>query len=320
VLHKNTEKLEHKKFKDLLNYFSEDDVMVVNNTRVFPVRLYANKEKTGASIEVFLLREIDPQTFLWDALVTPARKIRIGNKMFFGESELIAEVIDNTTSRGRTLRFLYDGNHEELIKTLIRLGEPPNPKYLKRANVPEDVERYQTVFAKHYGTVAPPYGGLNFSRELLKRLEIKGVSMQELTLHLGTGSFAQIGVDDISKHKPSAEQMIIPNETAIAINNAKKAEKNICAVGTTVFRALEDQSSPEGIILPCNKWTSRFIFPPHKPQVATHLITSFHMPKSMMQITVSAFAGFELLKEAYRKAIKERYRWGCYGDSMLIMD
>jgi S-adenosylmethionine:tRNA ribosyltransferase-isomerase len=321
VLHRRTQKLEHKRFKDLINYFGEDDVLVLNNARVFPARLYANKEKTGARIEVLLLHELDEKMFLWDTLVDPARKIRISNKIFFGEDELVAEVIDNTTSRGRTLRFLYEGTRDELVALLSRLGEPPLPKqYISREITADDRERYQTVYAKQYGTVSPPYAGLNFSREMLMRLRIKGIGLTEITMHLGTGSFAQIGVDDLGKHKPSAEQIIIPEETAKMVNKARQAHKRVCAVGTTVFRALEDQASPQGIILPCDRWSSRFIFPPYTPQAATHLLTTFHMPKSMMMMTTSAFAGFDLLKEAYRKAIKERYKWGCYGDSMLIMD
>jgi S-adenosylmethionine:tRNA ribosyltransferase-isomerase len=320
VLHRKTQKLEHKTFKDLLNYFDEGDVMVFNNTKVAPVRLFGNKEKTGARIELLLMRELSEENFLWDVLVDPARKIRVGNKVYFGNDELIGEVIDNTTSRGRTLRFLYDGSHLKLQKLLQKLGEPPIPKYLKRANVPEDIERYQTVFAKHEGAVIPPYAGFHFSREILKRLEIKGVNLTELTLHLGIGSSKNIGVEDLSKHKPSAEQLIVSAETAKIVNDAKLAQKRVCAVGTSVFRALEDRGTTEGTVITSETWISKFLFPPYKPLVPTHLITNFHLPRSMMMMVVTAFTGYDLLKEVYRKAIKERYRFGCYGDAMLIMD
>jgi S-adenosylmethionine:tRNA ribosyltransferase-isomerase len=320
VMHRKTQKLEHKLLKDLPNYFSEDDLLVLNNTRVFPLRMHGRKEKTGANIEVFLLRELEEATFLWDALVDPARKIRIGNKIFFGEDELIAEVVDNTTSRGRTMRFLYDGTHEELTALLSRVGEMPIPKYIKRANQPEDTEYYNTAFSKHVGSIAPPYSGLNLTKILLKRMEIKGIKLAELTLHMGTGSFSQITVEDLSKHKSSAEQLIIPAPTADLVNQTRSIGREVCAVGLTTYRALEDRATADGNVIPCDSWTSRFIFPPYKSLVTTRLLTSFHMPKSMMMMTLSAFTGFELLSETYRKAIKERYRWGCYGDTMLVMD
>ncbi|GHT69186.1 S-adenosylmethionine:tRNA ribosyltransferase-isomerase [Bacteroidia bacterium] len=320
VLHKKTRKIEHKTFKDVLSYFSDGDAMILNNTKVFPCRLYGNKEKTGAKIEVFLLRELNPDTHLWDVLVDPARKIRIGNKIYFGNDSLVAEVIDNTTSRGRTLRFLFDGNQDKLKKLLYKLGEPPIPKYLKRAITPQDTERYQTIFAKHEGSMAAPFAGLHFSRELLKRLEIKGVNLSEITLHLGLGSFKQIDVEDLTKHKTNSERLILSPETADIVNKAKSSKKNVCAVGTTVFRAMEDNTTTLSTITPCDSWTSKFFFPPYKTIMPTHLITNFHLPRSSMMMVVSSFAGYDLLMETYRKAIKEKYKFGAYGDAMLIMD
>ncbi len=320
VLHKNSGKIEHKIFKDILNYFHIDDVMVFNNTKVFPARLIGNKEKTGAEIEVFLLRELNREQRLWDVLVDPARKIRIGNKLYFGENDmLVAEVIDNTTSRGRTLRFLHDGTYEEFKETLYQLGETPLPKFIKRDVTPEDRERYQTVYAKHEGAVAAPTAGLHFSRELLKRLEIKGINFAEITLHVGLGNFRQVDVEDLTKHKMDSERIIIPEEATIIVNKAKNNKKNICAVGTTVLRTLESSVSTLGHLNPFDGWTNKFVFPPYEFLVPTSLISNFHMPLSTMLMNVSAFAGFDFLFKAYKLAIKEKYRFGTYGDAMLIL-
>ena len=320
VLHRNTKNIEHHIFKEIIEYFNEDDVMVFNNTKVFPARLYGNKEKTGAEIEVFLLRELSKEQRLWDVLVDPARKIRIGNKLYFGEDDiLVAEVIDNTTSRGRTLRFLFDGEYEEFKKTLYKLGETPLPKFIKREVQPEDKERYQTVFAKHEGAVAAPVAGLHFSRELLKRLEIKGIDFAEITLHVGLGNFRTVDVEDLTKHKMDSEQIIITDEAAEIVNRAKDAKKQICAVGTTVMRTLESSVSTTGYLKSYSGWTNKFIFPPYEFNVPTCIISNFHLPLSTLLMMVSAFAGYEFLFEAYKTAIKEKYRFGTYGDAMLIL-
>ncbi len=320
VLNRATRKIEHKIFKEIIEYFSEDDVMVFNNTKVFPARLYGNKEKTGAEIEVFLLRELNKEQRLWDVLVDPARKIRIGNKLYFGEDDiLVAEVIDNTTSRGRTLRFLFDGDYNEFKQTLYRLGETPLPKFIKREVQPEDRERYQTVFAKHEGAVAAPTAGLHFSRELLKRLEINGVHFAEITLHVGLGNFRTVDVEDLTKHKMDSERIIIPDDAVEIVNNAKDNKKNVCAVGTTVLRTLESSVSTNGYLKPYDGWTNKFIFPPYEFNVPTSMISNFHLPYSTLLMTVSAFAGFEFLFEAYKLAVKEKYRFGTYGDAMLII-
>jgi S-adenosylmethionine:tRNA ribosyltransferase-isomerase len=320
VLHKKTGKIEHKIFKDILSYFQDGDVIVVNNTKVFPARLYGNKEKTGAQIEVFLLRELNKSMFLWDVLVDPARKIRIGNKLYFGNDDLVAEVIDNTTSRGRTLRFLYDGDYDKFKKILHKLGETPIPKFLKRDVTAEDNTRYQTVFAKEEGAIIAPYAGLHFSRELLKRLEIKGVNVAEITLHLGLSSFQNIDVEDLTKHKMGSEQLQITKEAAKIINTAKLAHKSVCAVGTTVLKAMEDHTTTMGTVTSYDGWTSKFIFPPYQIIVPTHMITNFHLPYSSMMIATSAFTGLDLLLSVYRKAMREKYRFGVYGDAMLILN
>lgn len=320
VLDKNTGKIEHRIFKDIIDYFNEKDVIVFNNTKVFPARLYGNKEKTGAEIEVFLLRELNKEQRLWDVLVDPARKIRIGNKLYFGEDDLlVAEVIDNTTSRGRTLRFLFDGDYEEFKKTLYSLGETPLPKFIKREVQPEDKERYQTVFAKHEGAVAAPTAGLHFSRELLKRLEIKGIEFAEITLHVGLGNFRTVDVEDLTKHKMDSERIIIPDKAIEIVNRAKDNKKQVCAVGTTVMRTLESSVSTQGYLKPFDGWTNKFIFPPYDFSVPTSIISNFHLPYSTLLMSVSAFAGFEFLFEAYKVAIKEKYRFGTYGDAMLIL-
>lgn len=320
VIDRKTRKIEHRIFKDVLDYFVDKDVMVFNNTKVFPARLFGNKEKTGAEIEVFLLRELNRDQRLWDVLVDPARKIRIGNKLYFGEDDvLVAEVIDNTTSRGRTLRFLYDGPYEEFKKTLYGLGETPLPKFIKREVQPADKERYQTVYAKHEGAVAAPTAGMHFSRELLKRLEIKGVEFAEITLHVGLGNFRTVDVEDLTKHKMDSEQIRITEEAAEIVNGAKDRRSDICAVGTTVLRTLESSVSTTGYLKPFDGWTNKFIFPPFKFKVPTRMISNFHLPYSTLLMMVSAFGGYEFLFEAYKVAIKEKYRFGTYGDAMLIL-
>jgi S-adenosylmethionine:tRNA ribosyltransferase-isomerase len=320
VLNRSKRTIEHRLFKDVLDYFDDDDVMVFNNTKVFPARLYGNKEKTGAEIEVFLLRELNREQRLWDVLVDPARKIRIGNKLYFGEDDLlVAEVIDNTTSRGRTLRFLFDGPYDEFKKTLYELGETPLPKFINRPVQPEDKDRYQTIFAKHEGAVAAPTAGLHFSRELLKRLEIKGVNFTYLTLHVGLGNFRSVDVEDLTKHKMDSEQIWIPEDACKMVNNAKLIKKNVCAVGTTVMRTMESSVSTQGFLNPYEGWTNKFIFPPYDFSVANSMITNFHLPYSTLLMMVAAFGGYDFVMQAYHTAIKEEYRFGTYGDAMLII-
>ena len=312
--------IEHKMFKDVLEYFDEGDVLVLNNTKVFPARLYGNKEKTGARIEVFLLRELNAEQRLWDVLVDPARKIRIGNKLYFGDDDsLVAEVIDNTTSRGRTLRFLYDGSYEEFRAKLTELGETPIPKYINREVTPEDAERYQTIYAKEEGAVAAPTAGLHFSKHLLKRLEIKGVQFAEVTLHVGLGTFNPVEVEDLSKHKMDSEELKISQEACDIVNAAKERKSRICAVGTTSMRAIESSVSSARTLNPFEGWTNKFIFPPHDFSLATCMITNFHTPKSTLMMMISAFCGHDLMKEAYAEAIKEGYKFYSYGDAMLII-
>lgn len=320
VLNRAKKTIEHKQFKDIKDYFKDGDTMILNNTKVFPARLYGNKEKTGANIEVFLLRELNRESRLWDVLVDPARKIRIGNKLYFGDDDsLVAEVIDNTTSRGRTLRFLFDGEYPEFKKTIEALGQTPLPKYIKRKPEEDDKERYQTVFAKHEGAVAAPTAGLHFSRELLKRLELKGVNFSEVTLHVGLGTFRPVEVEDLTKHKMDSEQVIITQEACDIINKSKDNKKKVCAVGTTVMRAIESSVATTGHVKPYDGWTSKFIFPPYDFSVANCMITNFHTPQSTLLMMVSAFAGFDFLMEAYKQAVKEKYRFFTYGDAMLIL-
>jgi len=320
VIHPNTSKIEHKVFKDVLNYFGDKDIFIFNDTLVFPARLYGNKEKTGAKIEVFLLRELNQDLRLWDVLVDPARKIRIGNKLYFGEDDsMVAEVIDNTTSRGRTLRFLYDGPHEEFKKTLYGLGEMPLPSYINRSVVPEDTERYQTIFAKNEGAVIAPAAGLHFSRELLKRLEIKGVKFAFITAHSGLGNFREIDVEDLTKHKPDSEELIIGEDVVAIVNQAKDDQKQVCAVGFSVLRAIESAVTTRGHLKSFEGWTNKFIFPPYEFTVATGLITNFHLPLSTMLMQTAAFGGFEFTMYAYQEAIKAGYQFGIYGDAMLIL-
>ncbi|MDA0793127.1 MAG: tRNA preQ1(34) S-adenosylmethionine ribosyltransferase-isomerase QueA [Bacteroidetes bacterium] len=320
VLHRKEEKIEHCSFKDVINYFDEGDVMVLNNTKVFPARLFGNKEKTGARIEVFLLRELNQEQRLWDVLVDPARKIRIGNKLYFGDDEsLVAEVIDNTTSRGRTLRFLFDGSYAEFRTKLKDLGETPLPKYIKRPTEEEDRERYQTIYAKHEGAVAAPTAGLHFSKHLLKRLEIKGIDLAELTLHVGLGTFSAVEVEDLSKHKMDSEELIIDALAVAKVNKAKAERRKICAVGTTAMRGLESSVSSAGLLNEFEGWTHKFIFPPYDFSIANCMITNFHTPKSTLLMMVSAFADPDFIKHAYTVAIKEKYNFYSYGDAMLIL-
>ena len=320
VLNRKDRSIEHKSFKDILQYFDDGDVFVLNNTKVFPARLDGIKEKTGANIEVFLLRELNRDSRLWDVLVNPARKIRIGNKLFFGEDHsLVAEVIDNTTSRGRTLRFLFDGPYDDFKKKIQSLGKTPLPKIIDRPIEPEDQIRYQTIYAKHEGAVAAPTAGMHFSRELMKRLELKGVSFAELTLHVGLGNFRKVDVEDLSKHKTDSEQMMIDEEATEIINKAKVTNKNICAVGTTSLKALETAVTISGIVKPYDGWTNKFIFPPYEFTTANALVSNLHMPQSTMMMLVSAFAGYDFLMKAYKIAVEEKYKFFTYGDAMLII-
>lgn len=320
VLSRKEEKIEHYVFKDIIDFFDEGDVMVLNNTKVFPARLFGNKEKTGARIEVFLLRELNQEQRLWDVLVDPARKIRIGNKLYFGDDDsLVAEVIDNTTSRGRTLRFLFDGNYDQFRLKLKELGQTPLPKYINRPLEDEDQERYQTIYAKHEGAVAAPTAGLHFSKHLLKRLEIKGIDIAELTLHVGLGTFSPVEVEDLSKHKMDSEELIIDNIAVEKVNRARLDKKKICAVGTTVMRGLESSVSSSGMLNQYEGWTHKFIFPPYDFSIANCMITNFHTPKSTLMMMVSAFASTDFIKHAYKTAIKEKYNFYSYGDAMLII-
>ena len=320
VVHRKTGEIEHRVFKDIIDYFDEGDVMIINNTKVFPARLYGNKEKTGAKIEVFLLRELNQESRLWDVLVDPARKIRIGNKLYFGDDEsLVAEVIDNTTSRGRTLRFLFDGTYDEFRSKLYELGQTPLPKYINREPDEQDAERYQTIFAKNEGAVAAPTAGLHFSKQLLKRLEIKGVDFAEVTLHVGLGTFRPVEVEDLSKHKMDSEQIYIPEEAAEIVNRAKDAKKKVVAIGTTSMRTIESSVSANHRLNPYEGWTNKFIFPPYDFSIADAMVTNLHTPKSTLMMMTAAFCGFDLLKKAYQEAVKEKYRFYSYGDAMLIL-
>ncbi|WP_321334064.1 tRNA preQ1(34) S-adenosylmethionine ribosyltransferase-isomerase QueA [uncultured Bacteroides sp.] len=322
VLHKSTGEIEHKVFKDILGYFDDKDVFIFNDTKVFPARLYGNKEKTGARIEVFLLRELNEELRLWDVLVDPARKIRIGNKLYFGEDDsMVAEVIDNTTSRGRTLRFLYDGPHEEFKKALYDLGETPLPhSIIKRPVEPEDAERFQSIFAKVEGAVTAPTANLHFSRELMKRLEIKGINFAFITMHAGLGNFRDIDVEDLTKHKMDSEQMFVTEEAINIVNRGKDLGRNICAVGTTVMRAIESAVSTDGHLKEFEGWTNKFIFPPYEFTVANSMISNFHMPFSTLLMVTAAFGGYDQVMDAYQVALKEGYRFGTYGDAILILD
>lgn len=320
VVNRQTGEIEHKTFHNVLDYFDDGDVMVLNNTKVFPARLYGNKEKTGAKIEVFLLRELNRESLLWDVLVDPARKIRIGNKLYFGENDnLVAEVIDNTTSRGRTLRFLFDGPYEEFKEAIAVLGETPLPKYIDRAATPEDAERFQTIYAKHEGAVAAPTAGMHFSRQLLKRLELKGVDFAELTLHVGLGTFRPVEVEDLTKHKMDSEQAVIDEICCDKVNTAKDTKQKVCVVGTTAMRAVETSVSTNGHLKPYEGWTNKFIFPPYEFSIPDAMITNFHMPESTLLMQVCAFGGYDHIMNAYQVAIKEKYNFYSYGDAMLII-
>ncbi|MGB1039430.1 MAG: tRNA preQ1(34) S-adenosylmethionine ribosyltransferase-isomerase QueA [Flavobacteriales bacterium] len=320
VLNREKQTIEHKQFKDIIDYFEDQDVLVMNNTKVFPARMIGNKEKTGAEIEVFLLRELNQESLLWDVLVDPARKIRIGNKLYFGEDEeLVAEVIDNTTSRGRTLRFLFEGSYEEFQAKVRELGKTPLPKYIKRDVEPEDEERYQTIYARHEGSVAAPTAGLHFSKNLLKRLEIKGVNFAEVTLHVGLGTFQPVEVEDLTKHKMGSERAYISQMNADIINKGIREKKNICAIGTTSIRTVESSVSSENMLKPFDGWTNKFIFPPYDFNIPTRMITNFHTPYSTLLMMVCAFGGYDFVMEAYQEAVKEKYKFFSYGDAMLII-
>lgn len=320
VLHRKTGQIEHRIFKDVLDYFNDQDSFVFNNTKVFPARLYGNKEKTGARIEIFLLRELNAEQRLWDVLVDPARKIRIGNKLYFSDDDvLVAEVIDNTTSRGRTLRFLFDGTDDEFRECLYSMGETPLPRWIREEVVPEDVEDYQNIFATEEGAVTVPAAGLHFSKHLLKRMQIKGVNKIDVTLHAGLGNYRTIDVEDLTKHKLDSEQVIITDAASEAINATKQRGNRLCAVGTTVMRALESTVTTQGLVTPINGWTNKFIVPPYEFGVADCMITNFHLPKSTQLIMVAAFAGYDLLVKTYENAIKEGYKFDAYGDAMLIL-
>lgn len=322
VVHRKSGKIEHKLFKDIVNYFSDGDVMIRNNTKVFPARMYGNKEKTGAKIEVFLLRELNRESLLWDVLVDPARKIRIGNKLYFGEDDsLVAEVIDNTTSRGRTIRFLNDGPYDEFKRNMESLGRPPIPEEIQRIRdiEPEDKERYQTIYAKHVGAVAAPSAGLHFSRELMKRLELKGATFAEITLHAGIGNFRGIEVEDLTKHKPDSEEILIGEEAVEIVNKAKVNKKRVCAVGTTSMKAIESTVTISGMLKPYKGWTNKFIFPPYDFSIANALISNLHLPQSPMMMLVCAFGGYDFVMEAYKVAVEKKYNFFTYGDAMLII-
>lgn len=319
VVHKDTGVIEHKVFKDVVEYFNEGDALVINDTKVFPARLYGNKEKTGAKIEVFLLRELNKEMRLWDVLVDPARKIRVGNKLYFGEGDLVAEVIDNTTSRGRTIRFLYDGTDQEFRAMIDTLGETPLPKYIKRQTEPEDRERFQTIFADKIGAVAAPTAGMHFTKQLVKRLEIMGSTITPITLHIGLGSFRPVDVEDLTKHKMDSENFFVGNKTVEIVNKALDERKRVCAVGTTAMRALESSVSANGRLKEREGWTDKFIFPPYEFKICNALITNFHMPESTLLMMACAFGGYDLIMKAYEMAIKENYRFFSYGDAMLII-
>ena len=320
VVHRDTGEIEHVLFKDLLRYFDENDVFVFNDTQVFPARLFGNKEKTGARIEVFLLRELNADMRLWDVLVDPARKIRIGNKLYFGEdNSMVAEVIDNTTSRGRTLRFLYDGTHEEFKQHLYNLGVAPLPPYIRRASTPEDLERFQTIYATREGAVTAPGAGLHFSRELLKRMEIKGIETAYVTMHIGLGNFRSIDVEDLTKHKMDSEQMFVEADACNKVNTAKETGHRVCAIGTSVVKTMETAVGSDGLLKEYEGWTNKFIFPPYDFTLPTAMVTNFHLPMSPMLMMACAFGGYDYVMRAYEQAVKTDYRFGAYGDAMLII-
>jgi S-adenosylmethionine:tRNA ribosyltransferase-isomerase len=319
VVHRKTGQIEHKMFKDIIEYFDEGDCMIINNTKVFPARMYGNKEKTGATIEVFLLRELNREHRLWDVLVDPARKIRVGNKLYFGESDLVAEVIDNTTSRGRTIRFLFDGDHDELMEAIAEIGETPISREIKRETMAEDKEWFQTIFAEHVGAVAAPTAGLHFTKATMKRLEIKGIDFAPMTLHVGLGTFKQVEVEDLTKHKGESESYRIGEEIVPLINNALDNNKRVCAIGTTCLKAVEGSVNASSRLKASEGWTDKFIFPPYDFKIANSLLTNFHLPESVLLMMTAAFGGHELIKKAYEEAIANKYRFFTYGDAMLII-
>lgn len=321
VVHRKTGEIEHKTFADVINYFDDGDVMAINDTKVFPARLYGQKEKTGAKIEVFLLRELNREMRLWDVLVDPARKIRVGNKLYFGDSDLVAEVIDNTTSRGRTIRFLYDGDNDAFMKLVDELGETPlPPEIISRRKVESaDRERFQTIFAEHVGAVAAPTAGMHFTKAIMKRLEIKGVSFAPVTLHVGLGTFRTVDVEDLTKHKTDSENYRITQSTSEIVNKAIDGKKRICAVGTTSLRAIESSVSASGHLKPVEGWTDKFVFPPYDFKIANALLSNFQLPESILLMAACAFGGFDLVMKAYDIAIKEKYKFFTYGDAMLII-
>ena len=320
VVHRGTGDIEHCQFKDILNQFDEHDVFVFNDTQVFPARLFGNKEKTGARIEVFLLRELNPDMRLWDVLVDPARKIRIGNKLYFGEdNSMVAEVIDNTTSRGRTLRFLFDGSHDEFKRALYSLGVAPLPSYIHRPAIPEDMDRFQTIYSRNEGAVTAPAAGLHFSRELMKRMEIKGIDSAFITMHIGLGNFRSIDVEDLTKHKMDSEQMFIEADACHMVNEAIQSGHRVCAVGTSVAKGMETAVGTDGLLKEYEGWTNKFIFPPYEFVLPNALITNFHLPLSPMLMMTCSFGGYETIMNAYEEAIRNDYRFGAYGDAMLII-
>lgn len=321
VANRQTGTIEHRTFKDILEYFDEGDLMVMNNTKVFPARLIGKKEKTNAKIEVFLLRELNVKQRLWDVLVEPARKIRVGNKLYFGENDLVAEVVDNTTSRGRTIRFLYEGDNANLHQLIDQLGRTPLPPYITnvRDDVPTDRDDYQTVVAKHVGAVAAPNAGLHFTREMLKHLELRGVDQAFLTLHIGIGNFNAVEVEDLSKHRMDSELFVIPEETSRMVNDAKRNKKRVVAVGTSTMRALESSVSAGKMLNPNEGWTDRFIYPPFDFNIANAFLTNFHPPKSTILMLAAAFMGYDFLKQCYEEAVKEKYRFYCFGDALLVL-
>ncbi|MEO6284552.1 MAG: tRNA preQ1(34) S-adenosylmethionine ribosyltransferase-isomerase QueA [Dyadobacter sp.] len=321
VVHRKTGEIEHKTFADLINYFDDGDVMAINDTKVFPARLYGQKEKTGAKIEVFLLRELNREMRLWDVLVDPARKIRVGNKLYFGDSDLVAEVIDNTTSRGRTIRFLYDGDNDAFMKLVDELGETPlPPEIISRRKVETaDRERFQTIFAEHVGAVAAPTAGMHFTKAIMKRLEIKGVNFAPVTLHVGLGTFRTVDVEDLTKHKTDSENYRITQGSADIVNAAIDTKKRICAVGTTSLKAVESSVSASGHLKAVEGWTDKFVFPPYDFKIANALLSNFQLPESILLMSACAFGGFDLVMKAYDLAIKEKYKFFTYGDAMLII-
>lgn len=319
VLHRDSGKIEHKVFKDIVDYFEEGDLLVGNDTMVFPARLYGRKEKTGAKIEVFLLRELNAEMHLWDVLVDPARKIRVGNKLYFGDGDLVAEVIDNTTSRGRTIRFLFDGDSDSFSRVVESLGETPLPKYIKRKIEPADKDRFQTIYAKNKGAVSAPTAGMHFTRQLLKRLQIKGVDMTYITLHIGLGTFRQVDVEDLTKHKMDSENFIVGKECVELVNKTLDIKKKVCAVGTTTMRALESSVSAGNRLKEREGWTDKFIFPPYEFKICSAMITNFHMPESTLLMMAAAFGGYDQVMQAYQVAKKEKYKFLTYGDAMLIV-